>query len=110
VPGEDIFCALISAVCTDLRGAAENPDLMSCDGGFLRAFRQQMRGFHDLFRQKPSSLFILLGWSSIPVASLMIKLHVREVHGDDVTRTELRILCNDVPRITGAKPCCRGTR
>jgi hypothetical protein len=24
-----------------------------------------MRGFHDLLRQKPTSLFILLGWSNL---------------------------------------------
>jgi hypothetical protein len=56
---------------TDLRGPAENPDMLSCCGGFLRYFREQRRGFHDLLRQKPSSLFILLGWSSI--ASLMMR-------------------------------------
>jgi hypothetical protein len=48
VPGESIFCALIRAVCTDVRGPAENSHLLSCDGGFLRSFRDQMRGFHDL--------------------------------------------------------------
>jgi hypothetical protein len=32
-----------------------------------------MRGFHDLLRQKPFSLFILLGWSSILIASLMMR-------------------------------------
>jgi hypothetical protein len=71
VPEEGIFCALIKAVCTDLCGPAENSDLLSCDEGFLRSFREQMRGFHDLLlRQKPTSLFIMLGWSSISVASL----------------------------------------
>jgi hypothetical protein len=45
---ECIFCVLIRAVCTDLCGPAENPDLLSCDGSFLRSFREQMRGFHDL--------------------------------------------------------------
>jgi hypothetical protein len=30
----------------------------SCHGDFLR---EQVRGFHDLLRQKPTSLFILLG-------------------------------------------------
>jgi hypothetical protein len=29
--------ALIRAVCRDLRGPAEIPDLLSCDGGFLRS-------------------------------------------------------------------------
>jgi hypothetical protein len=32
-----------------------------------------MRGFHDLLRQKPYSLFILLGWSSISVTSPMMQ-------------------------------------
>jgi hypothetical protein len=36
------------------------------------SFMEQMRGFHDLLKQKPSSLFILLGWSSISIASLMM--------------------------------------
>jgi hypothetical protein len=35
--------------------------------------REQMRGFLDFLRQKPTSLFILLGWSSISVASLTMQ-------------------------------------
>jgi hypothetical protein len=54
VLGEGIFCALIGAVCTVLRGPAETSNLLSRDGGFLRSFKEQMRGFHDLLRQKPS--------------------------------------------------------
>jgi hypothetical protein len=42
-------------------------DLASCSGGFSR---EQMRGFHDLLRQKPTSQFILLGWSSVSVEVL----------------------------------------
>jgi hypothetical protein len=34
-------------------------NLTSCSD-FLR---EQMRGFHDLLRHKPTCLFILLGWS-----------------------------------------------
>jgi hypothetical protein len=34
-------------VCTDPRGPAENPDLLS------RFFREQMTGVHDLLRQDP---------------------------------------------------------
>jgi hypothetical protein len=56
-----------------VHGSAENPDQQFCDGGFLRSFREQMRGFHNLLRQKPSSLFILLGWSSVSLVSLMIR-------------------------------------
>jgi hypothetical protein len=44
--------------CLDLRNLV---DLTSCSGGFLR---EQMRGFHDLLRQNPTSLFMLLGWNS----------------------------------------------
>jgi hypothetical protein len=31
------------------------------------------RGFHDLLRQKPTSLYLLLGWSSISIASLTMQ-------------------------------------
>jgi hypothetical protein len=31
VPGDDIVRALRRAMCTDLLGAAENSDLVSCD-------------------------------------------------------------------------------
>jgi hypothetical protein len=48
VLGEGIACARIRAVRTDMRGPAENSDLLSYDGGFLRSFREQMRGFRDL--------------------------------------------------------------
>jgi hypothetical protein len=61
VSGEGIFCALIRAARTDLRGPAEYSDLLSRDGDFLRYFREQTRGFHDLLRQKQSSLYILFG-------------------------------------------------
>jgi hypothetical protein len=73
VPREGIFCALIQTVCTDLHGPVENPDLLSCDGGFLQHLREHMRGFHDSLRQKSSSLFILLGCSSIKIVSLMMQ-------------------------------------
>jgi hypothetical protein len=74
VPGEGKFCSVIRAVCTDLSGPVQNHDLLSCDGDFLRSFREQMRGFHDdLLGQKPSPLFTFLGWSSISVTSLMMR-------------------------------------
>jgi hypothetical protein len=44
--------------------------LVDLASGFLR---EQKRGFHDLLRQKPISLFILLGWSSISMASLTMR-------------------------------------
>jgi hypothetical protein len=37
---------------TDLLGPAENPDVLSCDAGFLLYFREQMRGLNDLYRKK----------------------------------------------------------
>jgi pimeloyl-ACP methyl ester carboxylesterase len=59
--------------CTELRGFADNPDLPPCYRCFPRSFKEQMRGFRDLLRQKTSSLFIVLGWSSISIASLMMQ-------------------------------------
>jgi hypothetical protein len=60
VTGEGTVYGPISARCTDLHGPTENPDLL-CGKGFLQSFSKLIRGFHDLLRQKPSSLFILLG-------------------------------------------------
>jgi hypothetical protein len=34
-------------------------------GHVLKIFREPIRGFHDLLKQKPPSLLILEGWSSI---------------------------------------------
>jgi hypothetical protein len=34
----------------------EKPTGESCERGFLQTFREQVRGLHDLLRQKPSSL------------------------------------------------------
>jgi hypothetical protein len=68
VPKEGKFYALVRAVFMDPHRPAEHPDLLSCDGGFLRFLREQMKGFYDL-RQNPSSLFIFLKLSSILIAS-----------------------------------------
>jgi hypothetical protein len=35
--------------------------------------REQMRGFHDLLRQNPVSLFMLFGWRSISMAYMMLR-------------------------------------
>jgi hypothetical protein len=59
-------------VCMGLCDPMENPTRESCEGGFLQYFREEIWGFHDLVRQKLSSIFILLGWSSILITSLMI--------------------------------------
>jgi hypothetical protein len=45
--------------------------LTSWAGGFLRTSREWISGFHDWLRQRPSSLFMLFGCSSISVASLI---------------------------------------
>jgi hypothetical protein len=37
-------------------------DLASYSGGFLR---EQVRGFYELVRGRPTSPFVLLGWNSI---------------------------------------------
>jgi hypothetical protein len=42
-------------------------------GGFLRTLREWISGFHDRLRQRPSSLFMLFGCSSISVASLICR-------------------------------------
>jgi hypothetical protein len=47
-----------------VHGPVENQDLN--DGGFLWYFREQKASFHDLLRQKQSSLFILLAQSQSP--------------------------------------------
>jgi hypothetical protein len=42
-------------------------DLVLC---IIRSFREQIRGFYNLLRQKSSSLFMLKGWSTTSTASL----------------------------------------
>jgi hypothetical protein len=65
--------ALIWAVCVVLHGLVESKTGESCEGGFLRSLSEEVRRFHDLLRQKPFSLFILLGWNSISIAPLMMR-------------------------------------
>jgi hypothetical protein len=46
-------------------------------------FRVQIRGFHELLRQNPSSLVILCGWSSISMASVhpsLFTIHLTTHH------------------------------
>jgi hypothetical protein len=43
----------------------------SLGGGFLCTLREWISGFHDWLRQRPSSLFMSLGYSSISLASLI---------------------------------------
>jgi hypothetical protein len=54
------------------RGSAAEVCAMPLAKACFCPFRVRMRGFHDLLREKPSSLFMLLGWNSIYIASLMI--------------------------------------
>jgi hypothetical protein len=45
-------------LCPD-KGSVHTPSFPtgeSCEGGFLQTFREQVRGFDDLLRQKPSSV------------------------------------------------------
>jgi hypothetical protein len=65
VPREGIFCAIVRTVCTDLRDPLGNPDAVM--------WWRIPTIYHDLLRQYSSYLFILLGWSSISVASLMMR-------------------------------------
>jgi hypothetical protein len=39
---------------------------------FLCSFKKWMTGFCDLRKTRPASLFMLMGWSSVSVSSLMI--------------------------------------
>jgi hypothetical protein len=52
---DPIASGLSCRPCIDLRSLV---DLASYSRGVLR---KQMRGFHDLLRQEPTSVFILLG-------------------------------------------------
>jgi hypothetical protein len=61
---DPIASGLDCRACMDLIG------LVDPASGFLR---EQMSGFHDLLRQKPTSLFILLRWSSISMACLTMR-------------------------------------
>lgn len=63
-PREGRVDALISAVCSGLFGPLLNLPRENCD---------EMRGLLDFLRQKPSSVFILLGWSTIPILALMVQ-------------------------------------
>jgi hypothetical protein len=92
VPEDDRINALIRAVCMDLCDPIENPSIESCDRGFLWSFREQMRGFHDSLRQKPSSLFRLLGWSSNHSPD---DIHVSGFGGEDAGIMYLDVMYQD---------------
>jgi hypothetical protein len=50
----------------------ENPTRQLREASLLQSFRK-IGDFPDLLRQNPSSLFILLGFSSISIASLVVR-------------------------------------
>jgi hypothetical protein len=45
VPKQGIFCVLIWAVCKYLHGPMENPNLLSCDAGFLQSYTSNTTPF-----------------------------------------------------------------
>jgi hypothetical protein len=61
MPREGRIGVQTEAVLMDLCGLLEYLSKTSYEGGFLQSFREQMRGFCDVLRQKPSFLFILMG-------------------------------------------------
>jgi hypothetical protein len=64
---------MIRAVHMDLCGPTENAVVPLYEGGFLRSFRERMRGFHDLLREKPFFLLILFRWRAISIVSLTMQ-------------------------------------
>lgn len=50
--------------------------------------REKIISFHDLLRQKPTSLLIL-GWSFISNASSLITVHISGFGGEDADVMEL---------------------
>jgi hypothetical protein len=69
--------------------------------------RMQMRGLHNHLREKPSSVFMLLGWNMIFVASLCLDLlarilcHVAE-YDSPGSYCDLPWLTSQVARVDGA--------
>jgi hypothetical protein len=61
---------LTDAVLMDQCGLLECSPKESYEVGLQQSFREQMRGFCDVRTEKPSFLFILMGWNLILVASL----------------------------------------
>jgi hypothetical protein len=45
--------------------------MASCYGDFVR---ELMRGSHDLLRQKPTTLLIMLGWNSISISKASLTM------------------------------------
>jgi hypothetical protein len=101
---DPIALGLDCPACVDLHSLV---DLALC------FFRVQMSGFHDLLRQKPTILFILVRWSSI----LMASLTMWSMYWVLVARTEVlwnwircpqSTLCSDMADLSGcSRQMCR---
>lgn len=76
---EDTFWA----VCTDLHVPAENPDLLSCEGGLLQIFHEQMT----------------VSWPSQTEAILHVPTVAMELNAkclpDDATLIKLSLILSD---------------
>jgi hypothetical protein len=53
-----------------------------------------MRGFHDLLREKLSSLFKLLGWSSISITPLVIQCMHFDLSGQNTGVLQLDMMAH----------------
>lgn len=65
--------------------------VMSLARACLCPFRTQMTDFYNLLSERLSSLFMLLGWSSISVPSLMIQSMHLEFFGQKTGILQSRI-------------------
>jgi hypothetical protein len=59
-----------SSIGVSLQGVTSHPFVAGTGVMLWDFLREQMRGSHDLLKQKPTSLYLLLGWSSISMVSL----------------------------------------
>lgn len=66
----------------------------SYEGGLQQSFREQMRDFCDVLRQKPSFPFTLMGWNFISVASLVCGGEDADVMKLDVVPKVDAVLCH----------------
>jgi hypothetical protein len=75
---------------------AQRQLLGSCEGSFLLSSTEQLRCFHDLLRQKSSSLFMLLWWNStvpLMIRSMYLGLMMRILVLWSCTWCPMLILC-----------------
>ncbi|PNF21335.1 hypothetical protein B7P43_G02129 [Cryptotermes secundus] len=62
---------------------SEESDIELDNSGIIGFLKEQIRGFHDLLRQNPTSLFMLMGRSSISMAPTKDVIHVLDLGGED---------------------------